>query len=284
MRTAPFLCSMLWIAACTTAPDDPEDFIPSDPDDPGDPLDTSDPQDTGEYVDTGDPEPPAQRWALLEVVSTLIDDPTPWSDETGATQLFSWKSVELVRDGVDIRWTETTCGMESTEIFATVTVYPDALVDAMPAGGRSATLSEAVTGATFTMEPQVTLLGARLDDPYTDDMPEDGADPEAWDQDEDGQPGVTVRVEQSLLGEGEVFVAQRTFTSYDGVLVSSDRIEGYVDSDNEQVIFDASTWWLEIDTNSQDDPDRSHSYFILQQVDEGMDCAAIMDERDSLFD
>ncbi len=79
-------------------------------------------------------------------------------------------------------------------------------------------------------------------------------------------------------------MAQRTFTSYDGVLVSSDRIEGYVDSDNEQVIFDASSWWLEIDTNSQDDPDRSHSYFILQQVDEGMDCAAIMDERDSLFD
>jgi hypothetical protein len=292
LRHLPFVCLLPGVLACTPDPEEPDDFVPDTPDDPGDPLDTDEPVDTDEPIetdepmDTGDTEPPPepQRFALLEVVSTLVDDPTPWSDDSGATQLYAWKRVDLLRDGVDIRWTETVCGMESTEIFGTLTVYPDAFLDALPVAEKRATLSEAVTGASFVMEPHVTLLGAQLDDPFHDPMPDDASDPEQWDQDGDGHPGVTVRVEQSLLGDGEVYVGQRTFTSYEGVLISSERIEGYVDSDNEQVVYDASSWWLEIDTNSRDDPERSHSYFIFQQIDASWGCAEILDERDSLFE
>jgi hypothetical protein len=283
------VCLALWACGCTPDPVDPEDFVPDDPDDPGDPLDSDEPGDsdapgdTGEIEDTG-PAPEPKRFALLEVVSTLVDDPTPWSDDSGATQLFAWKQVDMLRDGVEMRWTETVCGMESTEIFGTLTIYPDAFLDALPVVEKRATLSEAVTGASFVMEPHVTVLGAQLDDPWGDPMPQQASDPEQWDQDRDGQPGVTVRVEQSLLGEGEVYVGQRTFTSYQGVLLSAERIEGYVDSDNEQVVFDASSWWLEIDTNSRDDPEPSHSYFIFQQIDRSMGCAEILDQADALFE
>jgi hypothetical protein len=283
-RAMAICCLSVWAAACTPDTGDPEDFVPGDIDDPGEPLDTDQPQDTGDPGDTGDADPEPQRFALLEVVSTQMDDPNPFSSDTGITQLYAWKQVDLVRDGVDIRWTETVCAMESTEVFGTLTVYPDALVHSMPAAERSATLSDTVTGATFTMASHVTLLGADLVDPATDPMPDEASDPEQWDQDGDGNPGVTVVVEQSLLGEGEVYVAQRTFTAYDGVLISAERMEGYVDSDNEQVILDASAWWLELDTNSQDDPEPSHSYFVLQQVDAGTDCDGILAQRDTLFD
>lgn len=273
---ALLLPSLTILGGCADDPTKIKNYEAEEIEDAGTPLDTGDPEATDDPVDE-------RVFALLEVVSTLIDDPNPFSGETGTTQLFATKRVEWRREGVQVQWRERVCGMSSTEIFGTLTVYPELLVSSLPEVERQATLSDAVVGATFVMEAQVTLLGAILEDPYLDPMPDTAEDPEVWDQDGDSLPGVTVRVDQELLGSGEVYVAQRTFTSYEGVVESATRVGGYLESDNEQVVLDASTWWLLLETNSRDDPERDHSWFAFEQIESSMSCEDIQDQAGELF-
>jgi hypothetical protein len=57
-------------------------------------------------------------------------------------------------------------------------------------------------------------------------------------------------VDQSLLGSGEVYVVQRSFTSFDGIAESATTLGGHLESDNEQV--DASMSCEDIQDLRQD--------------------------------
>ncbi len=249
------------------------------------PTDTG-PTDTGP-TDSGEEEPAvdARTFGMIQVVATLVTDPGPFTDdvETGLTTslvLARWERL-----GTDATWTETTCSVEQNEVFDTVTSFPDAFVETMPVHTRVGTLSAPETGATFFAGPFVDLVGVTLDDPSGDALPDDPDDSRVFDQDEDGEAGVTVHVDQAIMGEGDVYVVQRTTTTYEGVIVSGDRIEGYLDSAPEQSVLSASTWWLELDVPPPEpDPEPSHSYFVMQQMDDDATCADVIAQRGALFD
>lgn len=252
-------------------------------DDTGD--DAPDSGDTAEGDDTAAPEVDARTFGMLQVVATLVTDPGPFTDDVETATTTSLVLARWERDGTDVVWTETTCSVEQSAVFDTETSFPDAFVETMPVHTRTGTLSAPETGATLSAGPFTDLVGVNLDDPAGDALPDDPADSRVFDQDGDGEPGVTVHVDQALLGEGDVYVVQRAITTYDGVVVRADRVEGYLRSETEQSVLGASEWWLELEVAPPEpDPDESHSYFVMQQMDDASTCADVIAQRDALFD
>lgn len=289
-----FALSLLTFACRKDDKSGPEDFEIADVEDPGTPLDSGQDTgeaDTGEGGDTGEADTgedteatDARTFGMLQVISMLLTDPGPFTEDQEATVTTSWVLARWERRGTDLTWTETLCGLESTEVFDTTTSFPDAFVETMPVRTRTGTLSEAATGAELVAGPFYDVVGAALDDPQDDPLPTDPDDPSVFDQDEDGNPGVTVHIDQAWLGEGDAYVAQRNTTTYEGVVVATDRVEGYLDATTEQVILAASAWWLELESAPPEpDPEESHSYFVMQQMEDGSGCQDVLEQRDSLF-
>lgn len=222
-------------------------------------------------------------FALKHVVSTLVANPLN-QDERAPSLTTSYLLAEYTRDGTSVRWIETLCDISSTEVFGTLSSFPDAFVDTMPPRERTVTLSELATGATLDGGPFVDVNGAQLDDPDNDPLPEDPEASTVYDQDRDGEPGMTILITHDLLGTGEIYAAQREWKSVTGELVSADRLEGYVDAEGEQTVLGASEAWLTLSTPAPiPDPEPTHSYFILQRID-GDDCGTVLAERAELFD
>ena len=298
---APPEVKMLLLLALACSDSKDTGFALGDVEDPGTPLDDT-ATDTGDSdtaadtagdtsaedtgtVDTGGedtgPREDLRTFAFLQSTRTLVDSPVGGGtapSDTRAVARLSWRRV-----GTDVTWDEELCSLESTEVHDTQTTFPAAFVASVPVSTRVATLSAAETGATFTAGPFTDVLGARLDNPESDRLPTRASDSRQWDQDGDGQPGMTVHVDQAFLGEGDVYVAQRTETTLEGVVVAADRIEGWVSLTQEQVIYDASTWWLELDTNQRPDTAREHNYFVFQQVEDATTCDDIVARQRSLF-
>lgn len=222
----------------------------------------------------------SEAYAMKMVTSALMANPLN-NDERAASVTTSHLLVLLTRDETAVSWSETLCGVSSTETFGNLIEYPAAFIETMPARERSGTLSSTSTGASFSTEVFTDVNGALLDDPESDPLPEEG-DSTAFDQDEDGEPGISLSVTNTFLGQGEVYAAQRRWTRLTGEVVEDGRIEGYVDTDAEESILGASTSWLTIPTPAPiPDPEPTHSYFILQRLSgDAPGCDDVWDIRD----
>lgn len=264
---------MMWSLALALvmgcSPPEGQDIEVGEPDDPGVELDTG---------DTGEDGPVSETWGLVQVYSTLVKNPNPLSSEEGISTTTSTKLLAWERDGTEVSFTETLCALETTEVFSTVTSYPAAFIENIAPLDRQASLSDTVTGADFEAGPFVDLLAVQLDDPG-DPLPTQADAPSVLDHEGDGHPGATVHVSQDLLGEGDVYVIQRTTTSMSGTVLSPDRIEGRLSMVGEQVVLGASTWWLELDTDQRPDPDPEHSFFAMQRLEPDASCEDVGDIR-----
>ncbi len=273
---------LLALSGCTpTTGDSP--FEVGDVDDPGTNLD-SDVEDTDATGDTDSgPTTDRRTFAMIQTTRSLVEDPSPLTNDQEPTDTTALLLLDWTREGTTISWDETLCDLSSTEVFGTVTSFPSAFVAAIPVRSRVATLSSAETGADFSAGPFVDVIGAKLDNPASDSLPISELDPDQWDQDADGKPGMTVHVSNNFLGEGDVYVAQRANATLTGTVLSDDRIEGSVLFSQEQMVYGASTWWLELETNTIANQDPAYNFFILQAVESGTSCADIVAEQATLF-
>ncbi len=255
------------LGACT--PDEtPESFIPETD------VDTDE-----ELVVETEP----QAFVMKHVFSVLQTDPSPIGNSKKPLAITSYMTVSWLREGTEVTWEETLCGLSSNEIFGTTTTYPSALIDGVPLQVRTGTFASENVGATFEAGPFYDILGADLADPATSPLPQSGSDASALDMDGDGNPGVTVSVKHSLLGSGEAYVAQRLQHRLEGTMTDAGRVEGYVIANREQVVLDATTSWLKLAVKEEPDPDISHSFFILQEVEEGTSCSDLMADPSAFF-
>lgn len=84
--------------------------------------------------------------------------------------------------------------------------------------------------ATFAPPPAWTVLGAELDDPASDPLPTMADPTDAIDEDEDGNPGVTIDAEAVVCRDPQrAFIALRTAAALDGTVDDLDAIEGSVE-------------------------------------------------------
>lgn len=86
----------------------------------------------------------------------------------------------------------------------------------------------------LTLLPSIEIAGAKLASP-SDPLPTGPTDPRVFDEDGDGNPGITVVLNGTAFS-GSVFSAQRQTTSATAIVVAADRIEGKLDFASEQKV------------------------------------------------
>ncbi len=92
--------------------------------------------------------------------------------------------------------------------------------------------SDGIGVLSFPSWPEVA--GATLANPGTDPLPTDPSDPRVVDSDNDGNPGITV----SLTGlfTANLYSVQRQITSFLGIPVAADRVEGTLTFESDQTV------------------------------------------------
>jgi len=160
------------------------------------------------------------------------------------------------------------------------TIIPAAFLASLGASERTGSLVFSAGQWRFVQDTELQLRGVKLDQPETDALPTDASDPRVWDQDQDGKPGVTVRI--TGLTDGEVYVVQRDIHALDGV-VQGDFVDGSTEWSVEQVVLGSDNPILNVQTVSTKNPDAKASRFRSTRISSSTDCAAILAQRDQLF-
>jgi hypothetical protein len=226
---------------------------------------------------TADPDPLAGVWAMrLEVVS-LVE--IPFVGQSRDARIAYGRTVFGVQPDGDARFARTeTCAVvvESSQV-AVETVIPEAFARGLGAPERPFTYDP--TSGRFTAERFVEVRGARLDDLEGDALPTEPDDPRVFDQDADGQPGMTVRI--SGLIDGEVYVVQRGIDAFEGERTAGTdtaptRLDGRVVWSSEQSVLGADTEVLamSLPTSAVEDP-AAHSV-VFVRLGETADCATVL--------
>ena len=132
--------------------------------------------------------------------------------------------------------------------------------------------------------PTPTPVGIRLDDPANELLPTDPNDPRVVDDDNDGNPGITVTIRVSDELTGELYIARREIFAYEAFLTEPDLLIGTVTDDSEQLVIGASDpIFASSPANWEQYPDLSKSPIILRRVDADWDCDRLAAQRDALF-
>jgi len=130
--------------------------------------------------------------------------------------------------------------------------------------------------------PTPTLLGITGDPSQA--LSKDKNDPNYTDPDDDGKPGVTVKINIGKIIKGEIYITRREiFTNYlslnnDGTLI------GFVKDDSEQFVVGASHKILDQASNNTQHPSKGMNPIILVPISEEIDTLEdLLEIRDEIF-
>lgn len=239
----------------------------------GDPESDTDPDPGGSTDDL------SGTWAQLINISALSDIPFVGEVEN---ETISIQKLTIEQEGLDLSITAETCSiiLQSTPALAE-TIIPDAFIQSLEIATRPGTLTVDGDRVEVFFPTFVEVRGANLDDPINDPLPTEADDPRVFDQDEDGNPGLTVRVTGLL--DGEIYVVQRGANELTGVVEGSDRFDGLVTWENEQEVLGADNPLLDSNPETVVNPDPTASFFRTTRVPADADCAALVADADALF-
>ena len=119
------------------------------------------------------------------------------------------------------------------------------------------------------------VLGAQIDDPLNDLLPSEENDDRIYDQDMDGNPGVTLNI--SGLVEGDIYAVVRYVDTISGSVTSEGVLEGVTRDETEQIMIGASSELLKINVApvAIDDPALNVAVAISIPADAG--CSEVID-------
>ncbi|MCB9680066.1 MAG: hypothetical protein H6733_01215 [Alphaproteobacteria bacterium] len=223
---------------------------------------------------------PEQRYAMRQTFTSQMKNPNPFgrggwfNTHTNTYAVLRWRS----RDG-RLEYLERTCGVDTEKVFGVETIYTQAFVDAVPLRHRVGTLRDGDVG----VGPYPQQFGVQLADPFNDPLPTAGDDPHVVDADKDGLPGVTVVIRHPLVGQGKVWIAQRSVARLEGHVGDGKVVTGFIRTAPDMFKIDADRWWLRADTPQRPHPDANQSPFVLVPVGDDVDCAAVLAAKDTMF-
>ena len=222
-------------------------------------------------------------WAMVQINSEIVQIPIV-GERTRTTTTRLRLIIERSDDAFSVLEIHCTTNIDDGTMMVETTI-PDAFLHSLGVTERTARLEFAsdvnqptddhssIPRIVFPWTTQV--LGARLKDPENEALPTDVADPRVFDQDNDGHPGMTVRVEIMGLIRGEVYVVQRNRNRLVGTVVSPGFIQGTIEWETEQVVLGASSPFLESEGQGIPDPDPKRNFFLAKRIDPALDCADI---------
>ncbi len=130
--------------------------------------------------------------------------------------------IQIVQTGVQLRETREDCSIANTPLLGMTTVVPPAAVaSANPMYSTSFVPAQGV-GAPYIGGVEVQTWGLKLANPETDAMPADANDPRVVDSDNDGHPGVTLKVG----GVCDLYAVQRAIMVRSGSIQADGTISG----------------------------------------------------------
>jgi len=219
------------------------------------------------------------RWAQVQVTTSLVDVPFKGPSEA---KVVSIALLDMEQREEDLEIVETVCGIESDgPTSALRTQYPDRFAQALSGRSRRARLRWQ-GGSWRYIEPRsYRSSGVHLEDLKDEALPDGPADPRVLDEDGDGHPGLTVRVEGWV--NGEVYLVQRGWSELEGVVRSTEQIEGHVAWNSEQRVLEASSYMLESAPPSRPHPATSKHFFRMARVPRKATCEELMSHANGLF-
>lgn len=220
-------------------------------------------------------------WAHLQVMSSITNAPV-----IGTVNLktITTLRLEVTQKGADLSIVFQPCAVESesSSPFFTV-IFPEAFVKYMGIDTKPARLESTGGGWQLFQPPYTIVRGARLQNPEKDPLPTDPNDPRVFDQDRDGKPGVTIRVNVLGFIEGEIYIVQRDWNSLRSTILNPMIIDGLMEWGSEQVVLGASNPLLAGQADSSPDPKKENSYFRTTRLEPNTTCEQILKHRDKLF-
>ena len=235
---------------------------------------------------TGDSEPPIRGWRTCPDAAAPVDRPCICGDAAGEravtdapqvgslTGTFAVQAhihvrlfidlyshmyflMEMEQEGRQLRLATTNCEIElpSYEGVAKMTILPAVmeLLRDRPFVSEGEFLSSDQLPLAFHPDSQVFHLGVDFEgrDPFTDPLPTVNDLSHQLDEDEDGNPGVTVDVEAATCQEPQqLYVALRTVVRMKAQQVDSwDALEGSLEATLDQEVLGYSDPCLELATS-----------------------------------
>lgn len=218
-------------------------------------------------------------WAQKQVLASVINYPM-----IGAVDTFhiNYILVEITQDGTTLIAEERTCAIDiEADTDLQTTVIPDAFVESMSVEEKPAHLQPTAEGYAFFQPQYYQLQGVTLTDVESEELPSTPDDPRVFDQDNDGYPGVTVRLTGTL--SGELYVISREYTILTSGAATAEGFEGLIDWEGAQITLEASTAILNTTPESATHPDPAFSYFKYVPVPAGTTCEEIKAQKETLF-
>ena len=254
---------------------------------------TPPPDSTGPASDTTPPVPPpeaspseldqfeerfAGTYGLRNSVTTVQS--LPLMGESNTLTL-AYAIATISRDGDGFIISEKGCHVDSMPESGISTVIPDAVPRSIPTTPQPFHLWEENGEVQWSRPEKVVLMGVQLENPANDELPSSSDDGRIWDQDEDGNPGITVTVEGFV--SGDIYVIQRTFSSYTGVVGDDDNFTGWVDELGQQQVIGATNPMLNQNIPTEPHPDPDQSTVQLVRLAGATTCDELIQQKDSLF-
>lgn len=243
---------------------------------------TNNDDDTTTNNNTPQPGELTGKWAQLVVTSSLADVPF---EGTVTTTTSSMLLIDVTHTGDQLQLRTSTCAVNMNSTSNSVeTIIPPAFVTGLPETTRSGSTTLDASGNLQVSLPYFTeVFGARLTDIENEALPTSSSDPRVYDQDNDGNPGMTVSI--SGIISGDIYIVQRGRNSLtSSVSADKSRWDGLVQWDNEQVTLGASNSILtSVSPEATVDPNANNSFFRTTRVNAAMDCATVVSTAEQLF-
>lgn len=220
------------------------------------------------------------HWAFQTTGSQLVQAPA--ISNPFHTRVVSLLLVDLTETGTSVTMKASYCAQHVETDSVEQTVLPDPFVKALAPYTRSGTYE--VTGGVghFKMPDFPEVLGAKLANPMTDALPTDPTDSRVFDQDKDGNPGMTIKL--TGLIDGTAYVVQRLISSYDGAALTKDHLQGKLGFSSEQVILDSNPIVIKNQSpKGSPDPVACDSHFDAVRLPASADCQYVVSNTATLF-
>lgn len=220
-------------------------------------------------------------WARLQVTTALSEVPLLGEVESKTTGIVLLRVSKRGTDEFEVQ--EQICGLKNVTAGGLVkTTFPPAFVRALSGRKKLARLVRDAAGKVRYEELYyVHVGGARLDKPHADTLPDKVEDPRIIDADQDGHPGLTLKVD-GIVG-GDVYIVQRDASELSGSVLSRGKIAGSVQWKAEQRVLGASQALLRTEPNARPHPGDRKNFFRMRRVPAAATCADVRARSKRLF-
>lgn len=217
-------------------------------------------------------------YAMRASVATIQDLPILGKQPSTSHAL---AVATIARAGAGLSITELGCRVEIDGSSSSKTTIPDKVPASIPVAPHELRAWEEGGKVKWARPLVITPVGVKLADPAKDALPKDAKDSRVWDQEGDGQPGVTVSV--SGIASGDIYIVQRQANALGGELSPSGKLTGLVADTSEQAVIGASNALLNQNIASTLDPDTSKMKVVLVKETAALTCADMLSRKQTIF-